>query len=569
MYLLREVLVFASLAGVVIPGCLADCPPWTTLNSTTGECKCGSKIEDTILCNDNDHSIWIKACYCLTYSEALNRSFLSYCYYTCSFAPPLQTYYPLPVKDVLDLNNYTCGPFNRTGLACGSCLPGHAPPVYSYDLACVPCEDSNWLKYLAVAYLPLTVFYVVIVLLKISASSTSMVAYVAVSQLVAAPGLVQVYYINHNQNTAVNVFNSLYGIWNLDFFRGLYRPFCLHPDYSMLKIVVLDYAIGVYPLVLIFVTYCLVRLHDRYVVISKLWRPFYSFCSLLRREWNIRDSLVKAFATFLILSTVKIMNVSADILISAHSYYEVNDDEYHRAYLFINGSLPVFTRDHLPYAICAIFMLVVFNFLPLLLLCVYPTSCFHKCLNLTRCRCQILHTFMDVMQGCYREEPVDCRYFAALYLFLRTANMVIYGLTKTPMYFTYSVYLLAGMIVLIAMCRPYKEPKRNMVDIVLFVMAIVLYCAILGIIEHPSVVPREARHARHNDINMLIASLCFLPLYGLVLVVCRIGKFASKVIIPCENLKKLYSLVSRKNYTTERPFSDYFLTRDEFSPLLS
>lgn len=45
----------------------------------------------------------------------------------------------------------------------------------------------------------------------------------------------------HNSKL-LQVFSSLYSyaIWNLDFFRGVYKPFCLHPDLSMLQVICLD-----------------------------------------------------------------------------------------------------------------------------------------------------------------------------------------------------------------------------------------------------------------------------------------------------------------------------------------
>ena len=214
---------------------------------------------------------------------------------------------------------------------CGECIADHAPAVYSYDLACVECQDYkyNWLKYIVVAYVPLTVFYILIVSLRISVSSALMVVYVTVSQIIAVPGLMRFNTGIISRFITLKVLLNLYAIWNLDFFRGVYKPFCLHPDLSMLQVICLDYIVGVYPLVLIFITYWFVRLHDRYVVISKLWKPFFKLFSFLRREWNIRESLVNAFATFIVLSYVKMMNVSFDLLTSSRSYRDLKGGPDH------------------------------------------------------------------------------------------------------------------------------------------------------------------------------------------------------------------------------------------------
>ena len=116
----------------------------------------------------------------------------------------------------------------------------------------------------------------------------------------------------------------------------------------------------------------------------------------------------------------------------------------------INGSMTPFTKEHMPYAILAIVMLIIFNFLPLVLLCVYPSRCFQKCLNCTKCQYRTLHVFMDTFQGCYKETPWDCRYFAGFYLLLRFINLMVYPVTKNPLYFTLMVYIFMITLLLVA-----------------------------------------------------------------------------------------------------------------------
>ena len=211
---------------------------------------------------------------------------------------------------------------------------------------------------------------------------------------------------------------------------------------SILQTISLDYAVAVYPLVLISITYCLVRLHDRYIVFSRLWLPVYRCCSTFRRKWSIRESLVNAFTTFFILSYVKIMNVSFDILTLSNAYYDEFGNKAGVKFLFINGSMTPFSKEHIPYAILAIFMFLTFNFLPLVLLCVYPSRCFQKCLDCTKCQYRTLHVFMDTFQGCYKETPRDCRYFAGFYLFLRCINLIMYSVSKNLTYFSLAAFVL-------------------------------------------------------------------------------------------------------------------------------
>ena len=142
-------------------------------------------------------------------------------------------------------------------------------------------------------------------------------------QIITSPPLQRLiaYKIHENnyENTKEGYFAYVYfgclGIWNLDFFRLAYTPFCVHPNTSTLKVLSLNYIIAAYPLALIILTYTLVRLHyHNCTLVVWQWRPFISCFTRCRRQWDIQNSLVDAFATFLLLSYVKFLSVSFDIL---------------------------------------------------------------------------------------------------------------------------------------------------------------------------------------------------------------------------------------------------------------
>ena len=546
---------------------IKDCPPWTLLNKTSGNCECGNDINSVVDCNSETLDVSVKACFCMTYSRTLNKTFVTFCHYTCSFFHHFKEYKPIDTKNLSELNSRTCGEFNRTGLMCGECIPNHAPSVYSYDLTCVECEDYkyNWLKYIAVAYGPLTVFYIVIVVLKVSVLSGPMIAYVAASQMIAAPGLSRFYYntFHFQHHTMVSLVESLYAIWNLDFFRGLYQPFCLHPNMSILLTISLDYIVGLYPLLLILITYILVQLHDHYIVVSRLWSPIYKCCSLFRSKWNIMSSLVDVFVTFLILSYVKILNVSADLLTGSGSYYNIHGERIRRSYLFVNGSMPAYSRDHIPYAIVAVLMALIFNVLPLFLLCVYPCHCFQRCLNLSGCTCRVLHVFMDTFQGIYKEEPLDCRYFAGFYLFLRCVNIVLYAFTRNAIYYSGATILFTVTLLLLEIFKPYKRSIRNTVDIVIFLIVITMYAVVFLLMVGPYMMPISTTHyVKFGELFISIV-YCVLPLYGVCLLVYQILMLL-RIVIPHFNI--CHKLISKLH--KEYSFSDYVGYNRECTPLL-
>ena len=133
----------------------------------------------------------------------------------------------------------------------------------------------NWFKYIVIAYLPLTVFYCLVLLLKMSATTGSVNSLITIIQVCTSPGIVRFHYASHSYHTTIDWAMGVFSVLNLDFFKLNYHPFCLHPSMTTIQVFSLEYLVGVYPLLLVAITYFLVKLHDRYSIVVYLWRPCY------------------------------------------------------------------------------------------------------------------------------------------------------------------------------------------------------------------------------------------------------------------------------------------------------
>ena len=360
-----------------------DCPLWTYPNNITGTCECGDRLSGAIQCNERDKTVSIKTCYCMTLDESTSQPVVSNCLYTCyNIHNDIREHHPfnwVGTNTTAYLNNVTCGQYNRKGTACGECIEDHGLPVYSYSLSCVECSDYkyNWLKYIAVAYIPLTLFYFTVIIFRISATSGSMIGYVTVSQMMATYSLVKLYLTLaevQSEQIFVRIIAMLYSIWNLDFFRSLYPPFCLQPKLTALQVLMLDYLVAVYPMILVLLTYLFVKFDERFRLTMWLCWPVNKCLRHFRKEFEIKSSLISAFATMLLLSYVKILNVTANILNSGYHYDMYGN--YGHLYVYYDPNTLYLSREHLPYFMTAIAMCLVFNIIPLLLLCIYPCRCF-------------------------------------------------------------------------------------------------------------------------------------------------------------------------------------------------
>ena len=83
---------------------------------------------------------------------------------------------------------------------------------------------------------------------------------------------------------------------------------------------------------------------------------------------------------------------------------------------FLIITVKFFSVGHIPYAVVAIIMLLLFNITLVILLCLYPCQRFQQCLNHCPCQLKALRTFMDAFQGSFKTAPYDGCYFAATYL---------------------------------------------------------------------------------------------------------------------------------------------------------
>ena len=84
----------------------------------------------------------------------------------------------------------------------------------------------------------------------------------------------------------------------------------------------------------------------------------------MNNQWNASNSLIEAFGTFFLLSYVKIINTSFDILMPVQLHNV--SGQVVGLYSYYNGSIQYFGREHTPYAVLAIFMFITFNLIPLL-----------------------------------------------------------------------------------------------------------------------------------------------------------------------------------------------------------
>ena len=186
--------IISLLLLVVVASCEV-CPPWTlpysSAQDNTTHCKCGDDLLDIVECNSQTLQVSVVSCYCMTYNEQFNKTLVGRCPITCRGG----RYKRIHTNESFSINMEVCGRLKREGQLCGDCIQGYGPAVYSFTYACVECERShfkyNLLKYIAVAFIPLTGFYLIIIVFKVRATASFMVSHVLICQLATTPFLMR------------------------------------------------------------------------------------------------------------------------------------------------------------------------------------------------------------------------------------------------------------------------------------------------------------------------------------------------------------------------------------------
>ena len=132
------------------------------------------------------------------------------------------------------------------------------------------------------------------------------------------------------------------------------------------------------------------------------------------------------------------------------------------------------SKGYIPIPLQALFMLLLFNVFPLVLLTLYPFKHFQRLLDL--CLSQksrlVVQIYMDSFHGCYEDTAHDYRHFATLYVAVRFLNLLMASVFNYTLYLPAAALVFIFALALIDKFQPYKNKRNNTVDIILLLTII-------------------------------------------------------------------------------------------------
>ena len=191
-------------------------------------------------------------------------------------------------------------------------------------------------------------------------------------------------------------------------------------------------------------------------ILSIIWLS--RSCRFPRRISLAQNTPIHAISILILLSYCSLTFISFEILKPITIY--------HQTMVYIDPDLKYFDKEHLPYALLAIFI-EFFITIPVCLLLLFA-PCLSRKINLVKMK---LKPIVDEFQACYRPE---CRWFAGYYFLARQLVYLANAIPQisevkslSPQKNIYLHYLNALILLVHAIFKPYRILWLNLLDTLL------------------------------------------------------------------------------------------------------
>ena len=453
---------------------LLECPPFFNFNNTEQRCECTRYIRYYFAgikyCEADgafiEHGFWIGYAGSATENDLiLGYCPTNHCFQQSNLSSRFR-YHRLPIRaDKEKLDRLVCGEAKRTNVFCSRCVEGYTVYFHSDTFKCGSEATCKWgfLLYLLSELLPLTTFFIFILLFNIKFTSGELNGFIFFAQVSDVIGDFGISFLNSHifftQMKYNAVYNLVYKAFNFGFFSIDALSFCLYKGARTIDIIAFKYISVVYGLILfILVILCLK----------------YCKCKYKCNKIKVTNmSIIHGLTTFFVLEYAQCMKVTFLILNPGYLY---DSNESHRIVVYHQGDMDYLKGKHLLYAFPAVFSLIVINLALPTLLVSYPLSnrivAFFKLDRFATIRCIArnipiikLKPLIDSFQGSFKDKY---RFFSGLYFFYRILILLprfLIGFLGT--YIIFQIQFLFMMVIHV-LVWPYKKYWHNVLDTSLF-----------------------------------------------------------------------------------------------------
>ena len=424
-------LLLAVAVYLVLGASSTSCPTGFYYNNTNSKCECNSFFKGLLICNQEEGRVYLRKQVCVSTAEDNKSYYIGFCP-IIKEEHSINRIFSLLPRDPALLTDAMCGPYNRKGLLCSRCIDGYGLPIYSTSLKCVNCISTafNIFKYICIQFIPLTCFFIIVVVSRMNITAGPLFGYFLFCQFYYGATLdryrlISNYIVVHSSEPIKVFFHIsqfLSELWTLLFFKSLIPPFCISEKLNGVHIQMLTVVPALYIAFLVIILCVVIEMHARnYKCVRFLFKPFIPMFN--RFTLGSSNSIIRAFATFILLSSTNTINNVAVLDIKSSVYSSIPPYN-HTSSLFIDPSFPWPLHGKILFitVLLGVAPLVFLVLIPALLLCVYPTRIYRRLSQLISTRKQLAITaFAEALHNCFKNGLNGTRDFRAL------AGLVIIG----------------------------------------------------------------------------------------------------------------------------------------------
>ena len=456
------------------------CPTWFFYSNSTQQCECGRNYSYYLSCNQQTMEVQVKSGYCVTFSgqDGVFYAGISPLWYKVNNTNRL--FSDLPSDPEL-LEGAMCGAYHRKGFQCGECIDGYGPGVYTLDMMCADCSQlsmgSAICLYLLVTFVPSMLCFILVLIFRLNITSGPMLGYVLFCQgfSVTLEHYIYIYHFIYSHLSPalrpfLQIFVILFEAWNLRLLRPLIPSFCISDKLRDIHVLLLNLLPTIFPIVLVIISFVLMELHARNCrTIHVLWKPFGLILKKINTTTVTSDSLIRAFATFIFLSsTMSMVNVYAmteKVAVSSNI-----DDRVYRLVLYFDATVEYLSPMHISFLLISLLQYTIFVVLPSLLLALYPTRVYRFFCRYISSRKQLaIMSFAEALNNCFRDGlngTKDYRYTAGVSIFCFPIVDALCGIIQLAFGIGYNIdiYVCATFSLfslLVSYVRPCKSTVAN------------------------------------------------------------------------------------------------------------
>ena len=252
---------------------------------------------------------------------------------------------------------------------------------------------------------------------------------------------------------------TISAVWNLLFFHFVVPSFCISSNITGIHVHMLGFVTALIPLFLVFLTYAGLELNVKNIPGVRY------LCQLLHKmystSFSLSDSVIHAFATFILMSISLVTYETKSMVTSVH-LYNVHGKSIRRI-MYADPTITMYSGPHYPYLCFALLLMFILVLCPAVVLIVYPTSLYQTFTRYISPRTQIsIKIFVETFQGSFKDGLHGTRDYRMLPGLVILTGFIFICANSFVTYTSSTNYLIQAVIVIVlALAVSWAKPCKT------------------------------------------------------------------------------------------------------------